>query len=280
MRLVVTGGYGMLGKAIVEAGKRLGEVWPFGRGDCDIIQEEQTRQVLVQSRPDVVVHTAAYTDVDGCELYPEKAFLVNASGTRNVVLGSRDAGATMVYISTDYVFDGKKGCLYGEEDQPSPLNVYGRSKLAGEAHVRGLLERHLIVRTEWLYGRGGRNFVESILKMANERDEIQVVNDQVGSPTYTHDLARGILRLIKDEQKGTFHLSNQGLCSWFDFAQKILSQKEIKGIRIIPIASEELKRPARRPAFSGFDCSRYQKATGEFLRPWEAALIDYLRSIE
>lgn len=277
MRILVTGGFGMLGREISRAAVILGEVIPLGKEDMDIVNEERTRRVIVNSMAEWVIHTAACTDVDGCERDREMAFLVNSTGTKNVALGCLDAGAKMVYISTDYVFDGKKGGLYNEEDSPNPLNVYGISKLQGEYHCRSLIKDHIIIRSQWLYGHGGRNFVDSILKAAGEGKELRVVHDQVGSPTYTVDLAQGILELIRGDHMGTFHISNEGICSWFEFAKKILSLKGMERIQVIPIKSDELERPARRPFLSGLDCSKYKRITGKKIRPWEEALVDYLK---
>jgi dTDP-4-dehydrorhamnose reductase len=278
MRFVVTGGFGMLGREITSAFKLLGEVIPLGRCDMDIVNEGETRRIIAESCADWVIHTAACTDVDGCEKEPEKAFLVNSVGTKNVALGCLDTGAKMVYISTDYVFDGKKGSLYTEDDIPNPINVYGSSKLEGEYQCRSIVEDHLIIRTQWLYGQGGKNFVNSILRNAREGKEIRVVEDQVGSPTYTVDLAKGIMELVRRDQKGLFHISNAGVCSWFDFAKKIIILKGLE-IEVIPIKSEELKRPARRPSFSGFDCAKFRNITGMEMRTWEEAVQDYISSI-
>jgi dTDP-4-dehydrorhamnose reductase len=182
----------------------------------------------------------------------------------------------MIHLSTDYVFDGSATIPYREEDPPAPLNVYGASKLQGERNIREILENHLIIRTEWLYGRQGKNFVDTILRLAIQQEEIRVVNDQQGSPTFTRDLGWAIDRLLQEKTVGTIHVTNSGSCSWFEFARKILQEKQKNTVRIIPITSDELARPAKRPANSVLDCSRFQQITGQKMRPWEEALKEYL----
>ena len=206
-----------------------------------------------------MINIAAYTDVDGCELDEEKAFAVNAEGTKHVALAASKCHAKMVYLSTDYVFDGDKREPYWESDSPHPLNVYGRSKLKGEQYVQELVRNSLIIRTQWLYGRFGKNFVSSILRQAGEKRALSIVNDQIGSPTYTVDLAKAISILIQSDAHGIFHVANSDLCTWYTFGQAILKLSGINRVRVIPVSSKELGRPAARPSYSAPQLSEVEK---------------------
>jgi len=228
--------------------------------------------------PDWVVHAAAATDVDGCERDPAMAMAVNAEGTRRVAEGCRRAGAGMLYVSTDFVFDGLKTSPYMEADVPAPLSVYGRSKLAGEQAAREAAPRWIIARTAWLYGAHGRNFVKTIVGKAAAGETLRVVNDQVGSPTYASDLAEALGRLLQRELTGVFHLTNDGACSWYDFTREILRRSGFGGTRVLPISSQELARPARRPAYSVLANTVWVAAGEPRLRPWPEALADMLHA--
>jgi len=243
----------------------------------DITELEVIKELFSQLTPDFVIHTAAYTDVDGCEKNPDRAHRVNALGTRNIALICQEKNIPLVYVSTDFVFDGKKNCPYTELDETHPLNVYGRSKLAGENHIRSLLERYFIVRTSWLYGRHGKNFVETILKLAKEKEVLTVVGDQVGSPTYTKDLAQEMKKLVSGSSYGICHITNSGSCSWYDFAKEILKLAPIRGVKVKPITSKELNRPACRPQFSVLNSSSYRPGDENTMRPWKEALREYIK---
>jgi dTDP-4-dehydrorhamnose reductase len=195
---------------------------------------------------------------------------------KNIALACRDTASLLVHISTDYVFDGTKHEPYQEADETHPLSVYGQSKLSGENFVRDILARYVIVRSLWLYGRGGNNFVATIHKRAQEKKELRVVNDQTGCPTYTHDLAHAIKALIEVNPQGIYHIANQGTCTWYEFARRIVALTNSPA-DVIPISSDELQRPAKRPAYSVLDCSRFGLATGMELRHWDAALQEYLQ---
>ena len=244
--------------------------------EIDIQKEEDTVFKIEKLRPNIMVHIAAYTDVDGCELNEEKAFAVNAEGTKHVALTAFRCQAKMVYLSTDYVFDGNKREPYLESDSPHPLNVYGRSKWKGEQYVQELVKDPLIVRTQWLFGRYGKNFVTSILRQAGEKRVLSIVNDQIGSPTYTVDLAKAISALIQFDASGIFHVANSDLCTWCTFGQAILKLSGMDKVRVIPISSKELGRPAIRPSYSVLNCQKLKKKTGLTLRPWSEALKEYL----
>jgi len=266
----------MLGKDLVPILSVKGQVWARDIDDFDITDPKRVQREVEALQPQVLVNAAAYTDVDGCESRKELAFAVNAEGARNVARACAAIGGRMIHLSTDYVFDGSSRIPYGEENLPNPRNVYGSSKLQGERYIQEILENHLIVRTEWLYGRHGKNFVDTILKYAGQQKELRVVDDQRGSPTFTRDLSLALERLIGMEARGILHVTNSGSCTWFEFARQILREKGYDHVQVIPISSEELSRPARRPASSVMDCQRYEKLTGRKMRPWKEAIKEYL----
>jgi dTDP-4-dehydrorhamnose reductase len=266
----------MLGRDLVPILSGEKQVWARDIDDFDITDRKRVQQEVEALQPQVLVNAAAYTDVDGCESRKEMAFAVNAEGARNVALACAAIGGRLIHLSTDYVFDGSSQIPYREEDIPNPLNVYGSSKLQGERYIQEILENHLIIRTEWLYGRHGKNFVDTILKLAGQQKELRVVDDQRGSPTFTRDLGFALDRLVGMEARGILHVTNSGSCTWFEFTRQILHVKGYDHIQVIPISSEELARPARRPASSVMDCRQYEKLTGRKMRPWKEALGVYL----
>jgi dTDP-4-dehydrorhamnose reductase len=277
--LLVVGAKGMLGRdlmSVLNSSLPDDELVGWDIGEIDIQREEETITKIGNLRPDIVVNIAAYTDVDGCELDEKKAFAVNAEGMKHLGLAASRCRAKVIYLSTDYVFDGKKKEPYLESDPPHPLNVYGRSKLKGEQYVQELVRDGLIIRTQWLYGRYGKNFVTSILQRAGEKKVLSIVNDQMGSPTYTVDLAKAISILIQFDAQGIFHVANSDLCTWYTFGQAILKLSGMEKVRVIPISSKELSRPAVRPPFSVLNCQKLKRETGLSLRPWSEALKDYL----
>ncbi len=253
------------------------EIVGWDIGEIDIREEEETIAKIEKLRPDIVVHLAAYTDVDGCELDEGRAFAVNAEGAEHVALAVSRCRAKMVYLSTDYVFDGKKREPYLESDSPHPLNVYGRSKLQGETFVQAWVKEALIIRTQWLYGRYGKNFVASILRQAREKKVLSIVDDQIGSPTCTVDLSTAISALVQSDARGIFHVSNGDSCTWYVFGQTILKLSGMDEVKVLPVSSKELGRPAVRPSYSVFSCQKLRRETGLTLRPWAEALQDYLR---
>jgi dTDP-4-dehydrorhamnose reductase len=277
--LLVIGAKGMLGRdllGVLHSSFPDDEVVGWDIEEIDIQKEEESVFKIEKLRPNIVIHVAAYTDVDGCERDEEKAFAVNAEGTKYVALAASKCRAKVIYLSTDYVFDGNKMEPYVESDLPHPLNVYGRSKLQGEQYVQELVKNGLIIRTQWLYGRYGKNFVASILQQAREKKALSIVNDQIGSPTYTADLAKAISVLIQFDAQGIFHVANSDRCTWYAFGQAILSLSGMNEVKVIPISSEELGRPAVRPSYSVFNCQKLKEKTGLTLRPWSEALKDYL----
>ena len=276
MKVLITGARGMLAQDIIRVLEGTYQLTPTTHADLDIGNPSQIAQQLAMHTPDCVINCAGYTNVDGCETDSANAFAANAEGVKNLALACRQFGAKLVHFSTDYVFDGTAQRPYVEDDAPNPLSVYGKSKLAGERAIQEALDDHIIIRTEWLYGRQGKHFVGTMLHLARERDELQVVHDQTGSPTCTADLALAIEALLAVTARGIYHVTNAGSCSWYDFARRIFA---IAGstIRVLPISSERLARPARRPAYSVLDCSKFIRETGHILRPWEQALESYMQ---
>lgn len=270
--ILVVGAKGMLGSDLLSL---LGE---RGRGvdlpEIDITDLVSVQRVLTALKPSVVVNCAAYTDVDGCESNSETAMQVNAEGVAFLAMISREIGARLVQVSTDYVFDGSKGSPYREDDLPRPLNIYGESKLAGELNV-DVNPDNLVVRTQWLYGLQGKNFVETMLRLGQEKDLLSVVDDQVGAPTWTVDLAKGIITLIDADCRGTYHVTNSGATSWNGFARAIFAEAGLT-VQVEPMTTEQLGRPARRPLHSTLDCSKLAADTGLTLQPWQDALRTYL----
>ncbi|MGD0112174.1 MAG: dTDP-4-dehydrorhamnose reductase [Armatimonadota bacterium] len=277
MKVLVTGARGMLGSQVCSALALRHEVRGVDLQDFDITDAGAVRAALASNRPQFVVHCAAWTDVDGCERDPAKAFLHNAQGTSHVAAACAEMGAKLAYISTDFVFDGENGEPYTEFDQPNPLGVYAASKLAGEEAVRRLAREHYIVRSAWLYGPSGKNFVNTILAAAAGRDELKVVADQFGSPTYSRDLAKVMADAMVAGRvmPGTYHAVNSGVCSWAELAAEAL-QIRGSGTRVVPIQESEWPSPTKRPAYSALR-SRWLEFQGvPPLRDWKAALRSYL----
>jgi dTDP-4-dehydrorhamnose reductase len=280
-RILVIGSKGMLGRDLIEIRRSSfpnDEIIGWDVEEIDIQEEHSTIAKIESLQPGIVINLAAYTDVDGCELNEKKAFAVNAEGMKHVALGAMKIGAKVVYLSTDYIFDGNKNKPYLEQDPPRPLNVYGRSKWRGEQYVQELVKDALIVRTQWLFGKYGKNFVASILRQAQEKKVLSVVNDQVGSPTYALDLSRTLSLLIQREARGIFHVANSDWCTWYDFARTILELSGIEGVEVLPVSSREVAYPAVRPAYSVLDTQKLRRELGVTLRPWVDALKDYLSS--
>ncbi len=277
MKVVVTGARGMLGSEVVDILTPLVTCIGVGRDDFDITEKDQTIKGVAGLNPDIVVHTAAYTNVDNCEGNKKLAYRVNGEGTRNIAMACSRIDARMIYISTDYLFDGTKGTAYHEDDQPNPINIYGDSKLRGEREIQEILSDYLIIRTSWLFGPKGKNFVDTILRITRDKKELKIVNDQVGSPTLTIDLAKAISRLIDLKARGVINVANSGSCSWYDFADKIIELSGINGVILTPVSSRQSDRPARRPYYSVLDCGRLRELTGHLMRRWEEALAEYLR---
>nr|WP_265525078.1 dTDP-4-dehydrorhamnose reductase [Paenibacillus sp. JDR-2] len=276
LRVAVTGANGQLGRelAMLDDNGRF-EIIGLSRAELDITNLEQCRNVLAKLRPDAVIHCAAYTAVDKAESEPDEAFRINAAGTRNIAVAAREIGAKLCAVSTDYVFDGTGTVPYKEHDRTNPRTVYGQSKLAGEQAVSSLHDRYFIVRTSWVFGAYGNNFVKTMLKLASQREQLKVVADQWGSPTYTRDLAIFLLELVSTECYGIYHASGSGVCSWFEFAQAIMEESG-SSTRIDPCTTEEYPRPAPRPHYSVMDHGAIRSNGFTPLRHWREALRHYL----
>ena len=263
----------MLGRDVVRAAELAGhEVIALGREDLDVTSPKAVGRATEAAGPDAVVNCAAYTDVDRAEAEAEEAMRVNAQGAHNVAAAAAAQDAAVLYVSTDYVFDGTKDTPYVESDEPSPLGSYAASKLAGELDTAAVNPRHHIVRASWLFGTGGRNFVETMLALGARQDEVAVVNDQVGSPTYTAHLAEGIVRLLGSGSYGIHHMSAAGHCSWYDFAVAIFRKAGIP-CRVRPVSTEEIGRPAPRPEYSVLATEREGAI---HLPTWQTGLDEYM----
>ncbi len=273
MRVAITGSKGQLGLALQRVLAQE-DLLLIDLPEYDITDLSAIGRAISLFHPEIVVHAAAMTDVDRCEQDPEMAYRVNALGTRNMAVAAQECGASLVYISTDYVFDGGRDDPYWEFDDPNPLSVYGRSKWAGEQFVRCLAPRHYVARTAWLYGQGPRNFVETVLRLARERGSLRMVTDEIGSPTWAPDLAEALSKLIKLPAYGTYHLVNAGTCSRYDWAREILALAGAQNVELLP--SENYQRLARVPKHS--ELRNFCGAEiGIVLRPWREALADYMQ---
>jgi dTDP-4-dehydrorhamnose reductase len=272
MRVLIFGATGMLGQALTRVWDK-DQVFGLGSAQADIRVPEHVETAVAHHKPDWIVLAAAYTDVDGCEINPALAASVNTHGAVNVGKAAARSGAKLLFISTDYVFDGKKAAPYEIADQRSPINAYGRSKAEAESRLTDL-PGCCIVRTSWLFGPGGKCFPDTILKLATLRPEIEVVNDQRGCPTYTFDLARAVMQLCRANAKGIVHSTNRGDCSWYDFACEILRTAG-STTRVRPTTSEKFVRPAERPKYSVLSPASLL-AYGIEMRPWQETLPEYL----
>jgi dTDP-4-dehydrorhamnose reductase len=277
MRILVIGASGMLGIDLQKEWTQ-DEIIPAGSRDADIRDAEQVRALVSRNRPDWIVLAAAYTDVDGSERNPELAFAVNGQGTENVARAAKEFGARLFYISTDYLYDGTSTRPYEPTDAIAPLNVYGQSKAAGEKAVHMYAQDWCIARTSWLFGAAGASFPEKILRAAETRPELTVVADQVGSPTFTRDLAGAMRDLVRGEARGVLNVTNAGSCSWFEFAQEVLRQAGRGAVRVSPITTAQAARLAKRPAYSVLSPASLH-AQHITLRSWQDATKAYLQDL-
>jgi dTDP-4-dehydrorhamnose reductase len=278
LRILITGAAGQLGHdllRILETTKDY-KVIATGRHNLDITDYAKVKGFISDARPDIIIHAAAFTTVDQCEIQRDLAFKVNALGARNVASSARHIGAKLVYISTDYVFDGTKEGPYREFDTPNPLNVYGQSKLLGEQFVKEQTSRFFIIRTAWLYGIEGRNFVKTMLQLGSKGQELRVVNDQRGTPSCATDLAREIVQIMTTELYGTYHCTSQGECTWYDFAVEIFRCANLE-VKIRPVSTEEYPRPAKRPKNSVLDNYLLRLQGLDIMPDWRDALNLFMR---
>ena len=277
MKVIVTGAGGMLGRDVALAATNAGhQVAALGHADLDVTDSERVTSRFRLERPDTVINCAAWTDVDGAEDHEADAMAANGTAAGQVAAAAAEVGATVVYVSSDYVFDGSKGAPYVEVDEPGPLSAYGRTKLAGEEATAAANPRHFVVRSSWLFGIAGRNFVETMLQLATDHGEVLVVRDQVGSPTYTWHLASGLVRLIEGTAWGIHHMAAAGECSWYEFAREIFDQAKVE-CRVLSATTEMLGRPAPRPPYSALATQREHAI---LLPHWRDGLAGYLAQRE
>jgi len=276
MRALILGATGLLGKALLREwhGPR-NEVVGLGSRDVDIRNAARVREVVDDARPDWIALAAAYTDVDGCEQKPEQAFAVNRDGPVNVAEAAKGCGAKLLFLSSDYVFDGGKKSPYEVDDKRNPQSVYGRSKAEAEIRLSEILPGCCIARTSWLFGVGGKCFPDTILKLAGTRPALDVVNDQRGCPTYSIDLARALIELCRKGARGIVHVTNTGDCSWCEFAREIVKEAEL-ATEVRPVSTAQMARPAPRPAYSVLSPATLN-AYGIKMPTWHDALQRYLK---
>ncbi|MBR3623479.1 MAG: dTDP-4-dehydrorhamnose reductase [Selenomonadaceae bacterium] len=279
MKVLVTGVTGQLGFDVCRVLKSENiEVFEAGRKDFSLTDYQKMREVVLGFKPDVIIHAAAYTAVDKAEEESEIAFAVNGEGTRNLAKIAQELDAKFVYIGTDYVFPGDGDNFYETYDEKKPLNAYGKSKLMGEEAVKEILEKYFIVRISWVFGVNGKNFVKTMLRLAQTHEELRVVADQTGSPTYTYDLAKLLADMIKTNKYGVYHATNEGICSWAEFAEEIFKLAG-KNTKVIPIKTEEYPTPAARPKNSRLSKKSLDYNGFTRLPDWKDALKRYLREI-
>jgi dTDP-4-dehydrorhamnose reductase len=273
MRITIFGATGLLGKALMREWRE-DEVTGLGSGDGDIRDEKRVLELVERSRPDWIILAAAYTDVDGCEANRDRAFDVNCRGAANVGQAAKQQGCRLLFLSTDYVFDGTKTTPYVTSDPRAPRSVYGQSKADAEVHLGQILPECCMVRTSWLFGTGGKCFPDTILKLAASRPQLEVVGDQRGSPTYVMDLARAVVQLCRQNASGMVHATNRGECSWYEFAREIIA---IAGLDTVvrETTSDKFERPAQRPKYSVLSPESLQKY-GIAVPDWRNALQRYL----
>ena len=275
MKVLLLGHKGMLGNDLMAQFRHRHDVIGMDREEIDITRASECRRAVAEIQPQLVINAAGYTNVDACETAKEECFAVNAEAVKNIAQACRDKNITVVHYSTDYVFDGNANHPYTEEDPCNPINTYGASKLAGEHHLKRLTDNFILIRTAWLYGAKGKNFVGAILDRARETGKLTVVDDQMGSPTCTRDLAAATELLVDKNARGIFHVTNRGSCTWYDFARKILKEARLDQVELSPMKTGELQRAARRPAYSVLGMQKFVAATGKTMQPWQLAFSDY-----
>ena len=280
MKILLLGHKGMLGSDLLTQMRLHHEVVGMDQDEIDITSAADCAKAIEDTAPQIVINAAAYTNVDACESSREDCFAVNAEALKNIATSCQNKNILIVHFSTDYVFNGSERSPYKEDDVCDPINTYGASKLAGEQYLQSLAQNYIIIRTAWLYGLNGKNFVRTILEKAKTTPKLTVVDDQIGSPTHTKDLAAAVDHLIEKKAQGIFHVTNRGSCSWYQFAVKILQDAGIDDVEVIPIKSEQLVRAAKRPANSVMSMQKFITTTGKAMQPWQLGLKDYLESMK
>lgn len=282
MKIIVTGAKGQLGSQLINIIKKryfeIGKIEVIA-SDIDISNKNEVLNYINEIKPDIIINCAAYTNVNACEENIELAFKVNSLGPRNISIAAEKVGAKLIHISTDYVFPGDSKVPYKEYDIPSPINVYGNTKLMGEKYVESFCSRYFIIRTSWLYGYNGDNFVKTIMQIAKQKGELKVVDDQVGNPTNVEDLSYHILKIALTEEYGIYHCTGNGMCSWYEFACNILKLSGINCI-ITPINSDDTYKLAKRPSFSCLDNMMLRCTVGDEMRIWQEALEEFISNVK
>lgn len=281
MRIFITGSKGQLGHDLMnEFDKRGVEYIGADVAEMDITDGEACRRVITEAKPDAVIHCAAYTAVDAAEDNVELCRRINAEGTRNIAEVCRDLDVKLMYISTDYVFNGEGVRPWEPDDHREPLNIYGLTKYEGEVYIERLVKKYFTVRIAWVFGVNGKNFIKTMLRLGKEKGAVSVVNDQIGSPTYTYDLARLLADMIETEEYGRYHATNEGLCSWYEFACEIFRQAGMDDVRVTPVDSSQFPAKAKRPKNSRMDLSKLVEKGFTPLPTWQDALERYLKEID
>jgi dTDP-4-dehydrorhamnose reductase len=280
MKILLLGHKGMLGSDLLTQMSLHHEVVGMDKEEIDITSADDCAKAIGKTAPQIVINAAGYTNVDGCETAKEECFAVNAEALKNIAVACHRKNIRIIHFSTDYVFNGTGSAPYKEDDDCDPINTYGASKLAGERYLQTLAQNYIIIRTAWLYGVNGKNFVRTILEKAKTTPRLTVVDDQLGSPTYTKDLAAAVDLLIEKNAQGIFHVTNRGSCSWYQFAVKILQESGIENVEVSPIKSDQLARTAKRPAYSILSMQKFISTTGKAMQPWQLGLQDYLESVK
>lgn len=276
MKILVAGAYGQLGTSIVRRISSQHQVFAYSSQQLDIRSEEQVLQIVREIKPTIIINCAAYNNVNQAELYTNEAKLVNEVGAYNLAKAAEFIQATLIHISTDYVFDGNKKSPYVEEDIPNPLNIYGMTKYRGEQLIQDICSRYIIIRTSWLYSEKNNNFVHTILRLVKEKERLNIISDHLGTPTYTEELAEAIERLIHEGANGLYHCSGNGFCSWYDFAREIVRLAKIE-CDIQPISALDYQELAKKPSYSVLDKSKFEKTTGYQMKEWQETLKLYFR---
>ena len=277
MKIIILGAKGQLGREFEEYLKEKAEIHSFSHSELDVLNQELVIKKFQEIKPDVVINCSAYTKVDKAEEDKEECIRVNAEGAKNVSYASYKVGAKVIYFSTDYVFDGEKGSSYTELDSPNPLSTYGRSKLLGEIYTKDHNPNFLILRISWLYGIYGRNFVKTIINKAKKEKELRIVNDQIGSPTYTLDVVKQTWKLIQMDKVGLYHSANQGETTWYEFTKRIIEKLNLN-VKVYPIKTEEYPVLAQRPRYSALDNYLLKLGGINMMGDWESALSEFLTS--
>lgn len=275
MKILITGSNGMLGQDLIEELADKHTVIAASSRILDITDEMKVMDYVNSTKPDIIINSAAYTDVDGCETNVEKAYSVNGEGPRNLALACRENDIPLIHVSTDYVFKGNSQTPRLEDDELGPLSVYGKSKLEGEKAIEEILDKYFILRTAWLYGYNGGNFPKTMLQLAKDHDKLTVVYDEVGTPTYTPDLAKAIAELVDSDKYGTYHLTNSDSTSWYDFAKLIFEIANVD-IEVEPVTASEFARAAKRPNYSVLNNEKWKANGFTPLRSYREAIKDYI----